>query len=198
MQVRPGTEFTLNSNGGTKGGGGRPHDRHEERRNTGAPYDERRRDQKWKDKRGKINGGRPAANAFDEVDFKILYDEPVDFLEINYANWAYLQSNQMVSLRNYSNLKLIPASLIDSHEVILKVIHTVVKHHGSLHWERILDEFKRSTCVALSDHYEFEANELMAFLKQHPNMFEIDSSNGGAGNGVVRSLDFDEVAEFNV
>ena len=41
-------------------------------------------------------------------DHKLLYDRLVDTCEIKYATWALLQVRQLVDIKKYEHLKLVP------------------------------------------------------------------------------------------
>ena len=49
-------------------------------------------------------------------DYEILWDDGFcDSLEINYAEWTYLQLNQLVDIENYyEHIKLVPKMLVES------------------------------------------------------------------------------------
>ena len=43
-----------------------------------------------------------------QLDYKVMYDQLLDWVEINYSNWAFLQCNKMVDVRHYEHLRLTP------------------------------------------------------------------------------------------
>jgi hypothetical protein len=55
----------------------------------------------------------------------------------------------------------------------------------------LLDEFKRATGQNLKDHFDFENDEILQFLKAKPGMFQIE------GN-VIRPKEYRESQEFTV
>ena len=42
------------------------------------------------------------------IDYKVLYDSVIDWCEIHYSNWAYLQCNKLVDIKMYEHLRLTP------------------------------------------------------------------------------------------
>jgi hypothetical protein len=70
----------------------------------------------------------------------------------------------MVNLKTYEHLKLITKSLVSGQEVVWKVLWSIVNHHGKLHYEKCVAEFKRATGHSLQDYFEFEDSEMRQFL----------------------------------
>jgi hypothetical protein len=66
-----------------------------------------------------------------EVDYRILYDREVDSVTIFYAPWASLHQRKLVDVYSYSHLKLIPANVFESRDMIFKVIWAIVNHRGT-------------------------------------------------------------------
>jgi len=65
-----------------------------------------------------------------EKDYKVLYDQLVDKIEIHYAEWAHLQLMKAVDIYKYEHLKLAPATLLSSPDFIYKAIWTILNHIG--------------------------------------------------------------------
>ena len=81
----------------------------------------RKRDGKFEDKRFM-------------TDYKIDYQQVIDSITIHYADWSFLQLMNMVDIRNYDHLKLVPQSLMSSIEFITKVLWTIVRELGKIHF----------------------------------------------------------------
>ena len=62
------------------------------------------------------------------IDNKLLYDKLVDTCEIKYATWALLQVRELVDIKKYEHLKLVPYNLLKSTDFITKVLWTAIKH----------------------------------------------------------------------
>jgi hypothetical protein len=105
------------------------------------------------------------------VDFKVLYDQQVDCVEIHYAEWAHLQLTKMVDVFRYDHLRLAPQHLIKGTDFILKCIWTIINHKGTVDGYRISDEFFKATGQRLSDFFEFTRDDILTFLRGRRNMF---------------------------
>ena len=92
------------------------------------------------------------------------YDSIVDTCEVRYASWAHLQSNEMVSSKKFDHLKLIPKGLMESLEFVTKVLWTIIDHHSSIHFSKLVTEFLRTTGFNLADHFDFSEDEMRQFL----------------------------------
>lgn len=67
-----------------------------------------------------------------------------------------------------------------------------MNHHGKLHYDKCVAEFKRATGHSLQDYFEFEKDEMRMFLAKKPGMFRVDQS------GEVRAVQYDEAKEFQI
>lgn len=94
------------------------------------------------------------------IDYKVDYSTPVDTIVIHYADWSYLQLMQMVDIRNYEHLKLVPRSLLSSNDFVTKVLWTIVRESGQIHYSELNKEFARATGSLLSDHFDFKEDEM--------------------------------------
>lgn len=100
------------------------------------------------------------------MDYRVLYDHLIDTCEIYYSNWAYLQYNQLVDVKNYEHLRLTPQSLMSSSDFVTKVIWTVIRYNTRLHHSKCDDEFHKATGHRISDYFEFKDGDLVIFLKK--------------------------------
>ena len=97
----------------------------------------------------------------------------------------------MVTLRNYDHLKLIPKALI-CQEVVYKVLWSIINHHGKLHFSKCVEHFKKATTHSLTDHFEFQEDEMRQFLDIKKGMFK------GDADGYYQALQtYDESKEFS-
>eukprot|EP00347_Sterkiella_histriomuscorum_P023151 403335754 len=109
------------------------------------------------------------------VDYKVNYDQLVDSIVINYADWSYLQMMNYVSVYNYDNLKMIPKSLMNSHDFIYKVLFTIIKNEQKMHYKHVNSEFYRVTGFKISDYFDFKDEDMKQFLEMKEAMFQIDN-----------------------
>jgi hypothetical protein len=98
----------------------------------------------------------------------------------------------LVDLKKYDHLKLIPKSLMSSNDFITKVLWTIIKELGKVHFSEINKEFERATGNLISDYFEFKDDEMKQFLKLKKNVFFLDDK----GYAKARD-DFDENAQLN-
>lgn len=180
IRIKEGKEFCLPSKGGNNfGGGGGMNMGHNKRypppqggnQFNKVGFNDRRRDQKFDDKRGGGNGrtlnmskaNLPGGTMTDDgmiIDYRVDYSQCVDKVVLHYADWSYLQLMQLVDLKNYDHLKLVPKSLMSSNDFITKVLWTVVREIGSVHFSELNAEFQRATGTLLSDHFDFKDDEM--------------------------------------
>ena len=65
-----------------------------------------------------------------------------------------------MDLKNYNHLKLIPKALMSSNEFVSKVLWTVLKEVGKIHYTMINAEFYKATGFKISDYFEFREDEM--------------------------------------
>ena len=140
------------------------------------PRDNRKRDGKYDDKRG----GEML------VDYRVDYERVVDSITIHYADWSYLQLMNIVDIRKYEHLKLVPRSLMSSNDFITKVLWTIVRELKKVHYSDVNKEFEKATGNLISDYFEFKEDEMKTFLRMKRHVFVLDDK----GNARARE-DYD-------
>ena len=80
----------------------------------------------------------------------------------------------IVDLRKYDHLKLVPRSLMSSNDFITKVLWTIVRELGKVHFSQINREFEKATGNLISDYFEFKDEEMRQFLKMKQLAFVLD------------------------
>ncbi len=68
------------------------------------------------------------------IDYRVDYDKLVDSITIFYADWSYLQLMKLVDLKKYDHMKLVPRTLMSSNDFITKVLWTIVRELGKVHF----------------------------------------------------------------
>ena len=63
---------------------------------------------------------------------------------------------------------------MSSNDFITKVLWTVVKELGKVHFSQINKEFEKATGNLISDYFEFKDDEMKQFIKMKRNVFAID------------------------
>lgn len=94
------------------------------------------------------------------MDTKVLYDQMIDSIEIKYANWAHLQFHNLVDIKKYDHLKLVPPQLLSSAEFIHKALWTITRHKDGIRPEYADEDFNKATGHKISDYFEFAKGEL--------------------------------------
>ena len=121
------------------------------------------------------------------IDYRVDYEKVVDTITIFYADWSYLQLMKFVDIKKYDHLKLVPRTLMSSNDFITKVLWTIVKELGKVHFSQINREFEKATGNLISDYFEFKDDEMKQFLKMKKHVFILDEK----GYAKARE-DFDE------
>ena len=76
---------------------------------------------------------------------------------------------------------------MSSNDFITKVLWTIVKELGKVHFSQINREFEKATGNLISDYFEFKDDEMKQFLKMKKHVFILDEK----GYAKARE-DFDE------
>ncbi len=63
---------------------------------------------------------------------------------------------------------------MSSNEFVSKVLWTIVKESGKIHFSQINGEFYKATGFKISDFFEFKDDEMKQFIKMKKNIFNID------------------------
>lgn len=79
-----------------------------------------------------------------------------------------------MDIRNYDHLKLVPRTLMNSNDFITKVLWTIVRELGKVHFSQLNKEFEKATGNLISDYFEFKDEEMRQFIKMKRNFFTID------------------------
>ena len=120
----------------------------------------------------------------------------IDSVEINYADWAYLQFNKMINIYDPIYLELVPTTLMKSLDFILKLVWCVInsKPAKSLPLSRIEKEVEFLTKGhKINDFFSIESEkELEHFLLRRVRMFKIN------GKKEIEVIPFDEKEEFTL
>lgn len=112
------------------------------------------------------------------IDYRVDYKRVVDTITINYADWSYLQLMQIVDIRKYEHLKLVPRALMSSNDFITKVLWTIVREQERVHYTQVNKEFEKATGNLISDYFEFQEDEMKQFLRLKKNVFTLDEKTG--------------------
>ena len=123
-------------------------------------------------------------------DYEILWDNgPCDSICIHYAEWPYLQYNQLVDVEtHYEHIKLVPKQLVESPDFITKCLETIIRKNGRLHYTKCDEEFLIATGnnFKISDFFDFEEDQMKEFLSLKKGLFVIDADGyvtvGGNGD----------------
>lgn len=97
----------------------------------------------------------------------------------------------LVDIKKYEHLRLVPTKLMSAPDFITKVLHTVIKHKNKIHYRDASKEFMRATGFRLNDFFDFDEGDMKKFLELKQNIFSIDKE------GYALALDYDDATEFS-
>lgn len=74
-------------------------------------------------------------------DYDYIFDEVIDSVLIQYADFTFYLLNNVFKYYKYNHLKLLPVSLIKSHEVIMKVFWSIINDKKGIKVSNLRKEF---------------------------------------------------------